>query len=253
MGAYLISHDGLVELDETPAEWRRLPRLSPKRWVKEQAKARPTGNQNKGKKYPATPPAREDILLILDEIFDPVRDTGKWAEKWGPIRLRNRALVVTLWRSGLRIHEALLLKPADIDFERGMVVVQKGKGGKRGISGIDPAGLAEINSWLFIRSLLGFGLDEYVFPVLEGPSRGSMLSQAYVRTKLHQAARNAGVVTRVAPHQFRHAMATEMARDGVPVPLISRQLRHTNIATTATYLAGIAPEEVLAVTGGRVW
>lgn len=208
---------------------------------------------NKGKKFPATPPSPEDMQDILDVLWNPSMATAKWAAKWGVIGLRNRALVVLLWRSGLRIHEALLLVPADIDFEHCMVTVRRGKGGEHGVCGIDRDALAEINSWLWIRSLLGLGVEEPIFCALEGEALGRPLSQGYVRKCLHAAAREAGVLSRTAPHQLRHALAVELARAGVPVPIISRQLRHKNIATTVTYLAAIAPEEVLLVMSGRKW
>lgn len=209
---------------------------------------------NRGRRFPATPASNGDVLEILDAIYDPVvHGRMKWAGKWGTIRLRNRALIVMLWRSGLRIHEALLLKPIDIDFEHCTVTVVRGKGGKRRISGIDRPGLDEINAWLHVRAELGFGLEEPVFCVLEGDTKGGPLSQSYVRAKLHEAARQAGVLHRVAPHQLRHALAVDMARNNTPVPLISRQLGHSNVATTATYLAGISPEEVIGVMAERTW
>lgn len=236
--------------------WRRLP-IRELRWLDDRRPCATTPVRpvsTRGRKFPATPPSDGDVHAILDELFDPAAHaTAKWATKWGPIRLRNRALIALLRGSGLRVHEALLLAPPDLDFERCMVVVQRGKGGKRRISGIDRPTLAEVNVWLHVRSLLGLGVEEPIFCVLEGPTRGGLLSQAYVRVKLHEAARTVGVMHRVAPHQLRHALAVGLARDGVPVPLISRQLGHSNVATTATYLSGIAPEEVLEVMSGRTW
>jgi len=190
------------------------------------------------------------MRAILDATFHP--DMGL-SRKLGLLGLRNRALFVCLWRSGLRIHEALLLRPDDLDFEHCTVTVRRGKGGKRRIVGIDRHALTEINAWLHIRALLGLGLDEPVFCVIEGDRRGAPLNQSYVRTRLHHAARVAGVLTRTAPHQLRHSCAVELARAGTPVPLISMQLGHSNVATTATYLQGISPEEVIAVMAGRTW
>ncbi len=55
-----------------------------------------------------------------------------------------------------------------------------------------------------------------------------------------------------APHQLRHAHAVELAREGVPLNIIQRQLGHANLGTTSIYLQGIDTEEIiLAVNSGR--
>jgi site-specific recombinase XerD len=50
---------------------------------------------------------------------------------------------------------------------------------------------------------------------------------------------------RFAPHQLRHAHAVEMAREGVPLNVIQRQLGHTNLGVTSTYLQGIDNGEII--------
>lgn len=50
---------------------------------------------------------------------------------------RLRALIVVLWRMGLRIHEALALSEADLDERRGSLLVRRGKGGRRREVGMD--------------------------------------------------------------------------------------------------------------------
>jgi site-specific recombinase XerD len=52
-------------------------------------------------------------------------------------------------------------------------------------------------------------------------------------------------------HQLRHAHAVELAREGVALPLIQRQLGHRNMATTSVYLSGIGVEEVIATVSSR--
>lgn len=195
---------------------------------------------NAGKTYPASPPTLDEARLILDELCPP----GFADRKHGPIRLRNRALVATGLGSGLRIHELLLLRPVHVDFDRNLVTVERGKGGKRRISGISNEALTELNVWLHIRAMLGFGLEEPVFCVLEGPTRGGSLSQPYVRSKLHEATRRAGVGKRVTPHQLRHCHAIQLDRKHVPIGLIQRQLGHSSPATTGIYLAGISAADV---------
>jgi site-specific recombinase XerD len=54
----------------------------------------------------------------------------------------------------------------------------------------------------------------------------------------------AGVRRRFAPHQ-RHAHAVEMAREGIPLPVIQRQLGHAHLGVTSTYLQGIDTAEII--------
>ena len=61
----------------------------------------------------------------------------------------------------------------------------------------------------------------------------------------------AGVRRRVAPHQLRHAHAVELLREGIPLPLIQRQLGHSHLSTTDTYLQGISSEEIVSTVHAR--
>jgi site-specific recombinase XerD len=64
-------------------------------------------------------------------------------------------------------------------------------------------------------------------------------------------AAQAGVRRRFAPHQLRHAHAVELAREGVPLNVIQRQLGHANLGTTSIYLQGIDTEEIIASVHAR--
>jgi integrase len=80
--------------------------------------------RNKGEQYPADPTV-EEIVAVMRAISD--RVDGH----------RLRALIVLLWRAGLRISEALALQESDLDPSRGAVLVRRGKGGKRREVGMD--------------------------------------------------------------------------------------------------------------------
>lgn len=194
------------------------------------------------KRYPASPPTPDEMLSILD-LCDINTKRG----------VRNRALIATLWRSGLRISEALALLPHEVDFTNHTVTVMKGKGGKRRVSGIDGGGLLEISRWLLVRAALNVPEGSPLFCTVNRPTAGNPVHPAYVRTLLRTLRVRAGVPHRVAPHQLRHAHACELARERIPVPLISRQLGHGNVGTTATYLASISNEEVVEAVSARPW
>ena len=81
--------------------------------------------RNKGERYPADPPPVEEIVAVMRSATD--RADGQ----------RLRALIVLLWRAGLRVGEALALQESDLDPTRGAILVRRGKGGKRREVGMD--------------------------------------------------------------------------------------------------------------------
>ena len=106
-----------------------------------------------------------------------------------------------------------------------------------------------LRPWLSERAQLPVGP---LFCVIDGPTRGVRpWSSAAVRAEFRRLAADAGVRRRFAPHQLRHAHAVELAREGVPLPILQRQLGHRNMATTSTYLSGIGTAEVIATVASR--
>lgn len=193
--------------------------------------------KNAGRKYPATPPTEEEVMRLLD------------ACKNNPAGRRLRALIVIQWRSGLRVSEALDLNRNDVNEHDGTVFVACGKGGRARLVGMDQWAFDEIRPWLTDR------YDRYpdgpVLCVVQGPTKGARWSSSAARTAMAQTATLAGVERRVRPHQLRHAHAVGMAREGVGLHIIQRQLGHSSLATTATYMAGISNEEVVHTIASR--
>jgi integrase len=81
--------------------------------------------RNKGMRYPPDPPIVDEIVAVMRAVGDE------------PDALRLRALIVVLWRAGLRISEALALQESDLERSRGTVLIRRGKGGKRREVGMD--------------------------------------------------------------------------------------------------------------------
>ena len=185
--------------------------------------------RNKGLRYPADPPKVEEIVAVM-------RMAGDGAHGW-----RLRGLIIVLWRAGLRIQEALALGEADLDHRRGALLVRRGKGGNRREVGMDAWG-DELQPWLRFRAGLPVGP---LFCVINGRTRGRHWSTAAARAELRRTAVAAGVRRRFAPHQLRHAHAVEMAREGVPLLVIQRQLGHSNLGITSVYLQGIDNAEII--------
>ena len=174
--------------------------------------------RNKGEQYPADPPTVEEIVAVMRKI--PVDLHG----------LRLRAMIVVLWRGGLRIQETLDLTESDLDARRGSILVRAGKGNKRREVGMDPWAWSDhLAPWVACRTQLPLGP---LFCVVDGATRGRPWSATAVRAELRRYAVAAGVRRRFAPHQLRHAHAVELAREGVPLPVIQRQLGHSYVSTT---------------------
>ncbi len=166
------------------------------------------------------------------------------------VRYGNRlnALIVVLWRAGLRINEALALTETDLEERRGSILVRHGKNDRRRQVGMDAWGWTALAQWLTERAALPIGP---LFCVITGPTAGQAWSAAAARLQLHHVALEAGVRRRFAPHQLRHAHAVELLREGIPLPLIRRQLGHSHLSTTGTYLQSISAEEIISTVHAR--
>ncbi len=192
--------------------------------------------RNKGMRYPADPPRVEEIVAVMREAGTGVHGA------------RVRGLIIVLWRGGLRIAEALSLAERDLDPERGSLLVRRGKGGRRREVGMDEWGWEQLRGWLEHRERMPIGP---LFCIVCGPTRGRRWAATAARAQLRRLAANAGVRRRFAPHQLRHAHAVEMAREGVPLNVIQRQLGHADLGITSVYLQGIDNTEVIAAVRGR--
>jgi site-specific recombinase XerD len=175
-------------------------------------------HRDKGRLCPANPPTVDEIVAVMRAARD---------DRYGD---RLRALIVVLWRSGLRVAEALALGEADRDPRRGSLLVRYGKGGRHREIGMDAWGSEQLRPWLASRLELPVGS---LFCVIDGPTRGRPWSSANVRVEFRRLASQAGIRRRFAPHQLRHAHAVELAREGVPLNVIQRQLGHANLGTTS--------------------
>jgi Phage integrase family len=95
---------------------------------------------------------------------------------------------------------------------------------------MDDWGFEQLRPWLAARVELPIGP---LFCVIDGPTRGRPWSSANVRVEFRRLAAHAGIRRRFAPHQLRHAHAVELAREGVALNIIQRQLGHANLGTTS--------------------
>ena len=189
------------------------------------------------RRLPPEPLDPNEVRALLDACAD------------SPTGVRNRALIAVLWRSGLRVTEALSLHPKDLDATRGAVRVLRGKGGRSRTVGMDGAAFDLVAAWLAVRATWEVGPRSPLFCLADG----TPVTSSYVRVLIPRLGRAAGIAKRVHAHGLRHTHAAELRTEGVDIGIISRQLVHRSIATTATYLDHIAPVAVTEAMRGRVW
>ena len=131
---------------------------------------------------------------------------------------RLRAMIVVLWRAGVRIHEALALTEHDLDPRRGSVLVRSGKGGRRREVGMDARGWDQMRPWLDARHSCRSGR---CFASSSGPTRGRPWSGASVRREFRRIASDAGVRRRFAPSSGSAA--------ALPLPPDESRRRHARV------------------------
>lgn len=191
-----------------------------------------------GRRFPPEVLSDAEVRDLLDACGDD-----------SPTALRNRALIALLYRGGLRVSEALALYPKDLDAASGAVRVLRGKGGRARTIGLDPGAFAILGRWVEARRRLGLDGRSPVFCT----AQGNPVSASYIRRLLNRLGESAGIEKRVHPHGLRHTHAAQLRAEGVDIGIISKQLGHRSIATTARYLDHIAPWAVVEVMRGREW
>jgi site-specific recombinase XerD len=196
------------------------------------------GHPTKGTRLPVEILTATEVRAMMDAC-----------SRRSAIGTRNRALLGLLYRSGLRVSEALALSPKDCDATAGTLRVLHGKGNKARTAAMDPGAFDVLQGWLDRRQAHGLNGRHPLFSSL----KGKPLATCYVRALVKRLAEQAGIDKRVHPHAFRHTHAAELAREGVPLNVIQVQLGHSSAATTARYLAHIAPQTLIETVRARTW
>jgi site-specific recombinase XerD len=184
-------------------------------------------------------------LLTPGEIERLMRQCSRRA----PTGVRNRALIAICWRCGLRIGEALALAVKDFEPDSGTLVVQRGKGGKRRVVGVDSGTVAVVSRWLELRGKRRIPSGGPLFCTLAGRP----LDQSYIRHLLPRLARKAAIERRVHAHGLRHAFAVDMVRSGAPLYVVRDALGHASVATTQVYLSRVGAHEAVEAMRNRQW
>jgi integrase/recombinase XerD len=153
--------------------------------------------------------------------------------------LKHRTILTTCYAAGLRISEAVSLKPADIDSSRMVIRVEQGKGQKDRYVMLSPKLLESLRNWWRVAKP-----KEWLFP---GDIAGAHISKDAVEQACQKAHQRCRIPKPVTPHSLRHAFAVHLLESGTDVRTIQLLLGHRSLATTARYLR-IATTKVCATT-----
>ncbi len=150
-----------------------------------------------------------------------------------PIGIRDRAMLETLYSTGMRRMELINVKLYDIDADRGTVMIRQGKGKKDRMVPVGDRALAWLNKYIHeVRPSLVIDPDD-------GTLFLTKLSDAFSRNRLSQLVRNyvdtADIGKRGSCHLFRHTMATLMLENGADIRFIQQMLGHARLDTTQIY------------------
>ncbi len=152
--------------------------------------------------------------------------------------VQHRAVLLTCYGAGLRISEAVSLKPTDIDSKRMLIRVEHGKGGKDRYAMLSECLLEVLRGYFRLLRPVGPWLFPSWRPHLH-------LTAGAVRTACREAWKRSGLSKRVTPHMLRHSFATHLLERGVDTRVIQALLGHSRIDTTARYVA-VSPATISA-------
>ena len=159
--------------------------------------------------------------------------------------LKHRAALSVAYGAGLRVAEVAALKVGDIDSERMLIRVERGKGGRYRNAMLSPDLLALLRAWWKEGRRQGAMLPGgWLFP---GQNPVRPITTRQLSRVVEEAARTAGITKRVSPHTLRHSFATHLLEDGVDIRVIQVLLGHAKLDNTALYTK-VATRTVRTVT-----
>ena len=148
-----------------------------------------------------------------------------------PSGIRDRAMLETMYASGLRVSELLNLKKGQVNLSKGIITVF-GKGAKERKVPIADYAIDFIRKYINeVRNKSEHKGSEFLFL----NRSGEPLSRIYFFKQVRKYAELAGIDMTISPHTLRHSFATHLLNHGAQLRMVQGMLGHTNIATTQIY------------------
>ena len=176
------------------------------------------------------------------------------ANNGGVSGLRNKVMIIVLYRCGLRVKELVGLRYSDYNASEATLRVI-GKGNKMRVVGLDQATKMNLDLWILRRKEIGInGIGNP--PIFCGISKNNFakpIQTVYVRNLFKRLAGKAGILKRINPHAMRHTYAADLLNEGIGLQHIQISLGHSSIATTSKYLNGFNPKQTIDALKARTW
>ncbi len=192
-----------------------------------------------------TPPPPDVKLPDLERIVTYVRDSHPTPRPQAELRrLKVRAMVLFLFRTGVRVSELCALRRRDVDLAEGQASIYRAKGGKSRTVHFDAETAEALVGYWAARGdgVRGTGAN----PAFSGRDKlgvpGTAVSPRTVEHIVAELCRETGIESDVTPHSFRHGLATELVRRRVRESTVQTILGHATPATTRIYVHKVAVE-----------
>ncbi len=183
--------------------------------------------------------SREELERLFEAVDGGV---GAVTSKDGVMRkvraARDRAILETLYSTGLRVSELVALNRAQVDLQRREFMV-RGKGRKPRIVFLSERAVEAIRDYMKLRDdnfeplFLNYRHSKKGEDITLGEKR--RLSTVMVEYLVRNYARKAGIIKKVTPHVLRHSFATELLVNGADIRSVQEMLGHSSITTTQIY------------------
>lgn len=192
-----------------------------------------------------SPPPPDVRLDDLERILVYVKSRPAEAKPHRELRrLKVIALVLALFRTGVRVSELCALRRRDVDLAERTAFVYRAKGGKSRTVHYDDETAAALEGYWRARGDAGRGVG--AFPAFSGRDKpgqpGGAINPRTVELIVAELGRGAGIESEVTPHSFRHGLATELVRRRVRESTVQTILGHASPATTRIYVHKTALE-----------
>ena len=172
--------------------------------------------------YPRAP-RRLPIILTREEAIRLIDSASN---------LFHRAMLITMYSTGMRRAELCHLKVEDIDSTRMLIHIRQGKGGKDRDVPLSPKVLETLREyWRWMKP------KTYLFPgTINGSRADKPITPKVLWEACREAAQRAGITKAVRPHLLRHSFATHLVEGGADLPTVQALLGHADLKPTSIYL-----------------
>lgn len=177
----------------------------------------------------ATPKLDKKLPFFLD-----AEQTAKFLDlpvEKDMVSLRDKAIMETLYSTGMRVSELVGLEIRDVDFIGGVAKV-KGKGKKERLVPVGDTAIRAIKHYLDRRADIDAMKNK---PAMFLNKNGGRLTDGSVRAVIDKYIHIAGIREKISPHTLRHSFATHLLDRGADLRAVQELLGHVNLSTTQIY------------------